>query len=240
MALTIYQQVQNRRKSWLPISPQSKEYTTAPGIISRALSLRILEIPVKEFILDGLSRKEAQLIGDEGVKCLLRNVEDEERHDTALNNCVNVLGNYNPKYEKTAAQFAEAWINHPDHPIAKAAALENGIFFLILPLMRKYGSPSLITTSVDISADEVGHVQSHRYATTQMNQKVSKSLDNLRKATAAWIIGQFSSGKLNPETLMKASDNLMYNGVAPELDFSQASNVPAFFENRNDTLPYYS
>lgn len=238
---TVYTQVQNRRKSWQAITPTSTEYLPeiAQNIISRCLSLRIMEIPVREFLLNGLSRVEAQLIGNEGRECLLRNGEDEERHDLALNNCVKVLKNYDSKYESEAAILAKIWMSHPDHPIAKAATLENGIFFLMLPLMRRYGSPSLITTSIDISADEVGHVQSHRFATTQMNQKVSKSLDDLRKATASWIIGDFQDGDLTANKLMQASNSLMYKGIAPELEFTKTFSVPAFFESRNDQLPYY-
>jgi len=241
MTLNLYQQVQKRRKSWQAISPTAVEYlpVKAADMISRCLSLRVLEIHVEEFILTGLSRHEANNLGEEAVACLMRNAEDEERHDLALTNCVRVLDNYNPEFEGEAAKFANAWINHPDFPITKAATLENGIFFLILPLMRKYGSPSLITTAIDIAADEVGHVQSHRFASTEMNQKVSPSLDVLRKATARWIIGDFKDGNLTPESLLHASDSLMYKGVAPELEFSQSYNNPAFFEINNSALPYY-
>lgn len=237
---TVYSQVNSRRKSWQAISPSSKEFLKAPKLLSKCLALRVLEMDVKKFILEGLSKPEASIIGEEGINCLMRNTEDEDRHDLALNNCVKILGNYDPQYENEAKLIAKAWELHPDHTIAKAAALENGVFFLMLPLLRRYGSPSVITTAVDISADEVGHVQSHRYAATQMSQKVSKSLDKLRKDTVAWIVDDFNQDNLDINVLMRASDNLMYKGIAPELEFSQSYNVPAFFENRNDSLPYYT
>lgn len=242
MTLTVYEQVAKRRTNWTPVTPAGKEYLVdeASTILSKALALRALELPVKDFINDGLSKKEAELIGIEGKKCLIRNTEDEEKHDLALNNCVKVCSNYDSIYESEVKLLVKAWIDHPDHPITKAATLENGIFFLILPLMRRYGNTSLRTTSIDISSDEVNHVQSHRYAATQMNQKVSPSLDTLRKATVAWIVDGFKFEHLTADTLMKASNNLMYRGVAPELEFTQSYSVPAFFERRNDTLPYYN
>lgn len=241
--VTFYSKIEAKRTEWEPIKPTKTEQVQdeAADILSRALALRALELPVRDFILDGLGQKEKAILGQEGVECLMRNTKDEERHDQALENVVSVLSNYNPKYEAEAAMLTKAWVTHPDHSIAKAAVLENGIFFMILPLMRRFGSVSLINSSVDISSDEINHVQSHRYATTQLGHKISPSLDKLRKATAAWIVGTFNfSDTVNATTLMKASDNLMYKGVAPELSFSQSFNVPAFFESSNSSLSYYT
>jgi hypothetical protein len=239
---TIYADVNAKRKSWQPVAPITLDYAEegTVDILSRCLALRALEIPVKDLILEGLSRHESNVIGEEGKAALLRNTEDEERHDIALNNCVAVFKDYDSSYEAGAKDIVDAWAKHPDGSILKAAALENGIFFMILPLLRRFGGASLRTTSVDISADEIGHVQLHRYAAEQLGHKPSKSLDNLRKATVNWIVRDFSHPQINAEKLKKASDSLMYRGVAPELQFTQTSQVPAFFERSNDSLPYYN
>jgi hypothetical protein len=239
---TIYQEVNSKRKQWLPIEPKTidKADSSAYDLLSRCLSLRLLELPVRDFINDGLSRKDITSIGEEGKAALLRNTDDEERHDIALNNCVTVFQDYDPTYEKQASTIVNAWNVHPDHPILKAAVLENGIFFMILPLLRRFGGASLRTTSVDISADEIGHVILHRHVSQELGYKPSTSLDKLRKATVDWIAGSFSHPQITADKLRSASDNLMYRGIAPELDFTKTFQVPAFFERGNDTLPYYS
>jgi hypothetical protein len=239
--MTIYQDVEKRRKEWVPIKPTTKE---APeegtgDLLSRCLALRRLELPVKDLILDGLSRKEASIITDEGKAALMRNTLDEERHDIALNNCVAVFDGYDATYEIEVESIIKAWSEHPDSPILKAAVLENGIFFMILPLLRRFGGAGLRTTSMDISADEICHVMLHRHVSMELGSKPSQSLDNLRKATVDWIVRTFEHPQITATQLRNASDNLMYKGVAPELNFTQTYQVPAFFENSNSVLPYY-
>lgn len=240
--MSIYAEVNKKRKSWVPVDPKTKDIAEegTDSLLSRCLALRVLEIPVREFILDGLSRHESQLLGQEGVDALTRNTEDEDRHDIALSNCVAAYPGYQNSYESVATQIMKAWVAHPDHPIAKAAVLENGIFFAILPLMRRFGGASLRTSSVDISADEVGHVILHRHAANTLGYGPSSSLDQLRKATIDWIAGKFSHPQIDADRIRSASDSLMYKGVAPELEFTQSYQVPAFFERANDSLPYYS
>lgn len=240
--MSIYAEVDAKRKNWVPVEPRTLDIgeEEAKELLSRCLSLRVLEIPVRDFILDGLSKVEKSLIGDDGYASLMRNTEDEERHDTALANCVQVYKDYDPSYENEAVNILDAWKNHPDHPILKAAVLENGIFFAILPLLRRFGGASLRTTSVDISADEVGHVILHRHVAQELGQRPSTSLDKLRKATVDWIAQKFNHSAINADKIRSASDNLMYRGIAPELDFTKTFQVPAFFERSNDSLPYYS
>lgn len=240
--MTIYAEVDAKRKNWVPVQPATPDHADqeAVDLLSRCLSLRVLEIPVKEFILDGLSKVDKAVIGDEGYNSLMRNTEDEERHDIALANCVAVFKDYDSTHEKEALNILSAWNAHPDHPILKAAVLENDIFFMILPLLRRFGGPSLRTTSIDISADEVGHVILHRHVAQEFNQRPSKSLDSLRKATVDWISHRFVHKDIDAEKMRNASDNLMYRGIAPELDFTKSFQVPAFFERSNDSLPYYA
>lgn len=239
---SIFEAVDLKRKQWLPISPTASETVQEGAVdtISKCFALRILEIPVKNLILDGLSRKESNVLGDSGRKCLLRNTEDEEKHDTALNNCLKVFSNYNKQYEVEAETILTAWQNHPDEPILKTFMIENGILFVLLLLNMRYGGASLRVTSRDISADEINHVQSHRYASKLLGSKPSKSLDELRKATISWLVSNLNVEGDYKERYIKSSDSLVYRGVAPELKISQAYSVPAFFEHRSDTLPYYT
>lgn len=239
--MTFYQDVSKRRKEWVPIKPTALEYAEegTADLISRCVALRALELPVKDLILDGLSRKESSIITQEGKDALIRNTLDEERHDIALNNCVAVFGNYDSSYEQEVDSIVAAWTEHPDSPILKAAVLENGIFFMILPLLRRFGGAGMRTTSMDISADEICHVMLHRHVAMKLGNKPSKSLDQLRKATVDWIVRNFKHPQTTADKLREASDNLMYKGVSDELNFTQSYQVPAFFENSNSVLPYY-
>lgn len=240
--MSFYTEVDTRRKAWQPVSPIQQEFAVkgAENTVSRAFALRLLELPVKEFIIEGLSRADSQGLGEDGKACLMRNTQDEERHDTALNNCVSVYADYNKQDEVTAKQILAAWNSLEDHPILKVACMENGVFFVLLPILRQFAGPSARTTALDISADEVLHVQSHRYASKELNQRPSLKLDNLRKATVAWMVEKLNVAGYTKEQFMKASDNLMYKGIAPELNFTKTYTVPSFFEKNNSVLPYYN
>jgi len=238
----LYEDVNSSRKVWVPISPTAPESCTpgAEDILSKMLSLRILEIPVKEFILDGMGREDSKVIGAAGKDTLTRNTLDEERHDIALNNCVKVFRGYTSKHEEDASKIAAAWVRDDSHPILKTAYLETSVFFVMLPFMRRWGSTSLRTTSIDISADEILHVRSHRQAARQVGQRPSKSLDNLRKETVAWLGEGLDFEGITQDKLLSISDNLMKRGVSSELDFTRSYQTPAFFERNNANLPKYS
>lgn len=239
----IFETVNRKRKTWTPMFPVTKESARHPGaadVISKCLALRILELPVRSFILDGLSRPEASKLGELGQQCLMRNTLDEEKHDIALTNCLSVYKDYNSKFEQEAETILKVWSEHPDHPITKTLVLENGIFFIILPLYNRYGHQSLRLTSLDISSDEVNHVQSHRAAIRLMNMPPSASLNKLRRMTVDWIVSGLDVENDSPERYLESSDSLMYRGVAEQLNFTKTYTVPAFFETSNDNLPYYN
>jgi len=46
--------------------------------------------------------------------------------------------------------------------------------------------------------------------------------------------------KLSKKFWLDSSDNLMYQGRAPELSFTKAARMPAFFEHSNVNLPQYA
>lgn len=237
-----FAKVKAARKSWTPIQPTAYEKATegAESVISRCLALKLLELPVKEFILDGISRDEISKIGTEGIEALLRNVQDEEKHDLALSNCLAVYKEFDENDYREAQNITDAWVTHPDHPITKAAVLENAIFFVVLPLYRTFGGDALRMTSMDISFDEILHVRLHRHVAQVLGHRPNKSLDELRKQTVRWFLEMFEVPGYTREQFYKASDDLMYRGITKELDFTQSFQVPAFFERATSTLPSYS
>ena len=78
---------------------------------------------------------------------------------------------------------------------------------------------------------------------TELGYNISPSLDRLRKATINWVmqpLGQSEDKYLNKQFWLSSSDNLMYQGKAPELVATKAGRMPAFFEHSNVNLPKYA
>ena len=235
-----YQKLYERKRTWTPV--QTTAGTIKEGahdVLKRALAIRHMELPVGEFISEALATEVPPL----ARKLLLSNVQDEEKHDLALGYIANAHG-VDEKAEAEALRLRDAWTSHPDHTITKAMVAERAIFFVLLPLFRAVGDPGMRTVSADISRDEQIHVAANSLVHTELGYNISPSLDLLRKATINWVLQPLSATHpdkfLNKKFWLDSSDRLMYEGKAPELTFTQASRVPAFFEHSNNDLPQYA
>ena len=205
----------------------------------RALSLRHLELPVRELLQQGLNRNLPSTPGV--IEALEHNQKDEERHDEALN-YVALAHGVDDKSEKEVFNILKAWQEHPAHPILKAAILERSIFFVILPFFRFNGDIGMRTVSRDISRDEQVHVGVHSLVSRELGEGASESLNKLRRATAMWTfdaLGSSSNKWLDKDFWIRQSDNLFEKGKTDELRESRASSMPAFFEGANYDLPSY-
>lgn len=227
-----------RKRAWSPtqVSAGTVKDGTAETI-HRCLALRHLELPVRDLLESGLER---DLPATEGVVAALKsNMADEERHDQALQFVVDAHGT-NSRDENAGFGIREAWVNHPDHPILKAAILERSVFFVLLPFLRFAGDVGIRTVAADISRDEQVHVAVHHMVASELGLKPSPSLDSLRKATVQWVFERLrGEGQLSTQFWQQASDNLYARGKAPELSSTRSSRMPAFFEASNVDLPSY-
>jgi len=235
-----YQKLLERKRKWSPVKPtKGKVKDGAEETIRRALAIRHMELPVGEFIKEGLEKT----VPDNARTLLEDNVKDEERHDLALGYIVDALG-ADENAEKEAIKLRDAWISHPDHTITKALVAERAIFFVLLPFFRFNGDPALRTVSADISRDEQIHVASNSLVCTELGLSPSSSLDKLRKATINWVLQPLGINTydkyLDKKFWLDASDRLMYEGKAPELSSTKSARMPAFFEHSNVNLPQYS
>ena len=235
-----YQKLLDRKRKWSPVQTTAGELKHgAEETIYRALAIRHMELPVGEFIEDALGE-----VPDLSRDLLRSNVKDEENHDLALGYIANAIG-VDPKAEAEALRLRAAWEAHPDHTILKALVAERAIFFVLLPFFRFNGDAGLRTVSADISRDEQIHVATNSLVCLDMGLSWSKSLDKLRKATINWIMEPLGKNTYGDKYLSKkfwldSSDNLMYNGKAPELSATKSARMPAFFEHANTNLPQYS
>ena len=204
----------------------------------RALAIRNMECPVGAFVSDSLSE-----IPQASRKLLESNIKDEDNHDLALGYIANALG-VDDKAEAEALRLRDAWITHPDHTILKALVIERAIFFVLLPFFRFNGDAGLKTVSADISRDEQIHVATNSLVCAELGLKPSQSLDKLRKATINWIMQplaeEHTDKYLSKKFWTDASDRLMYEGKAPQLNDTKAARMPAFFEHDNRNLPQYA
>ena len=235
-----YQKLIERKRTWTPV--QTNAGTVKEGaeeVLKRALAVRHMELPVGEFINEALATEVPSLARE----LLISNVKDEEKHDLALGYIANAHG-VDEKAEAEALRLRDAWTAHSDHTITKAMVAERAIFFVLLPLFRAVGDPGMRTVSADISRDEQIHVAANSLVHTELGYNISPSLDRLRKATINWVLQPLSATNpdkyLNKKFWLDSSDRLMYEGKAPELTFTRASRVPAFFEHSNNDLPQYA
>jgi len=238
--MTPYDKLLARKRTWTPVQTTAgKLVEGAEETIYRALALRHMELPVGDFINDALKNE----VPKASVDLLRSNIKDEENHDLALGYIANAIGT-DPKAETEAQRLREAWVAHPDHTLLKALVAERAIFFVLLPFFRFNGDAGLRTVSADISRDEQVHVSTNTLVCTEMGLNYSPSLDKLRKATINWVmepLGKNTTNKyLDKKFWLDSSDNLMYQGKAPELSDTKRARMPAFFEHANPNLPQYA
>tara|TARA_B100001939_G_scaffold327486_1_gene321916 strand:+ start:221 stop:931 length:711 start_codon:yes stop_codon:yes gene_type:complete len=233
-----YEKLLNRKRTWTPVqTTKGKLRNGAEETVYRALAVRNMECPVGAFVSDSLSE-----IPEKSRKLLESNIKDEENHDLALGYIANAIG-VDDKAEAEALRLKDAWISHPDHTILKALVIERAIFFVILPFFRFNGDAGLRTVSADISRDEQIHVATNSLVCAELGLTPSPSLDKLRKATINWIMQPLTANSdkyLDKKFWLDASDRLMYEGKAPQLNSTKAGRMPAFFEHANTNLPQYA
>jgi hypothetical protein len=233
-----YEKLLNRKRTWTPVqTTKGKLRNGAEETVYRALAVRNMECPVGAFVSDSLSE-----IPEKSRKLLESNIKDEDNHDLALGYIANAIG-VNDKAEAEALRLKDAWISHPDHTILKALVIERAIFFVILPFFRFNGDAGLRTVSADISRDEQIHVATNSLVCAELGLTPSPSLDKLRKATINWIMQPLTANSdkyLDKKFWLDASDRLMYEGKAPQLNSTKAGRMPAFFEHANTNLPQYA
>ena len=235
-----YDKLLSRKRKWTPVQPTAGEIRAgSEETMFRALALRHMELPVGDFIEDALTTE----VPEVSRELLQSNVKDEINHDIALGYITDVHG-VDEKAEQEAFRLRAAWEAHPDHTITKALVAERAIFFVLLPFFRANGDAGIRGCSADVSRDEQIHVGCNSLVHAELGYNISPSLDKLRKATINWVMQPLKANDpirtLNKNMWLSASDNLMYQGKAPELMFTKSARMPAFFEHRNNDLPQYA
>jgi hypothetical protein len=239
--MELFDRIETQRKVWQPNNPASmSEYALWADTVSRCLALTDLEPAVAEFITEGLDSPDTEKL-QPAIRTLRRNIEDEAKHELALTRAKAAMTNYSSSFEDEAVDLIKAWKSLPDNPITTAAVLENGVFFIVLPIYSQFGGTSLRITSASISADEQLHVRSHRAAAQLLGAKPSKALNALRKHTVDWLASSLiaDGASWTKDRLMRNSDSLMKRGISDLLE-TRVANVNAPFELSNLAMDSYA
>ncbi len=192
-AATPYIHLHERKRTWTPVEVNAGTlFTGGEDVIKRALALRCLEIPVGDFISEAMKGDLPEVQGCKEL--LLSNVQDEEKHDIALNYAARAH-EVPTSFEQEAQRICKAWLELDRHPVLKAVVLERSVFFVLLPIFRFLGDTGLRTTSADISRDEQTHVAANTLVCEALGLKSDKTLNNLRRATVAWCLQSPQGGK---------------------------------------------
>jgi hypothetical protein len=235
--------INQSRRSWKPNNPLPlSEYSQASKTISRCLALTKLEPAVASFISNGLDKHDTTNLSQPLIDQLLINIKDEENHELALTQCKMAMIDYDSSFEKEAAQLCKAWSNVSCNPITTAAILENGIFFLILPLYQLVGGTSLKQTSRSISGDEAKHVILHREAAQRMGSKPTKEVNSLRIETITFLakdIKEEMGGRWSVERMLNNSISLLQKGTS-DLEETKVASVNCPFEISNRNIENYA
>ena len=241
-AETPYIHLHERKRTWTPVAVNAGQLLEGgEEVIQRALALRCLEIPVGDFISQAMK---GDLPADKGCLELLKsNVQDEEKHDIALNYAAEAH-QVPENLEAEAQKICKAWLELDRHPVLKAVVLERSIFFVLLPIFRFLGDTGLRTTSADISRDEQTHVAANSLVCSALGLSSDKTINSMRRATMRWVLeplqAEADNKHLSENFWLKCSDSLYASGKAQGLIETRASRMPAFFETNNVNLPQYA
>ena len=124
-----YLNVVSRKRKWTPLAVDKGVVTEgSEETLLRSLALRKLELPVKDFLRQGLEKDLPDVPGV--MEALISNQADEDKHDLGLEYVVKAHG-VDDRAERESKSIVNAWLESPEHPILKASILERSVFLVL-------------------------------------------------------------------------------------------------------------
>jgi hypothetical protein len=244
-SISFYTQLNAKRRNWLPIKPTNLQIVK-PGAeitLQKALALSKLELPVGGWITEELAKNPH--LPQSVIDLLRLNVQDEIRHDEALNN-IRAVFSVPTEFDNQVDQFIKR-ANHLSSlysPVTVSAVLESSIFFVILPMFRFLGDAAMRTTANDISNDENIHVSTNVQLYKDLGYHKGKALDTFRAEIMYWLVSDLSFKNENKHLgagfWKESSSSLYHQGKADNLVATKRAVMSAFFESNNTSLPIYN
>lgn len=213
-----------------------------PEALQRVLaSSQYLEIDVAQYLAEGWK---SDIRGKNKIpvfaeKLLESNIPDESVHLAQFEYAIKAYP-VQQQYLDEAQQISQMWADNDSHPLLKATVLELGVFVpCSLPLLLRVGGLSLGWVGQMVSQDEQRHQATGRAVCSLLGispYKVSNSLDELRRSTIRWIMGDsfIKRWGYGVEWFLGQSEIVSRGAIAPEL--SKWTNIPKYkppFESEN-------
>lgn len=224
---------QSKRKfpNWQPLNTTDVVQNTnnrEAEVIRRCLMFLPLEVPVGQWITSTSD------VDDDTKVYLLRNAQDEEKHDRALH---MLSAHYQAKSDKRADELIQRWLDNESHPIAKAYALEMGVFFTILPTLLRYGDTYAATVASWISDDERCHVETNLFVLKKLGLKLTKDLLTLIADTVCFIFSNFGAERAQEE-VVRAVKRTISGKDEQMLEESLPVTIAYFEQHNKQTIVY--
>lgn len=228
-------QARRRFPNWEPKPTKAKfkpENATIDNTILCILDFSELEITVGDWILESAQTEASKA---EVREHIIRNSEDELKHDKALSYLKEYVG-YQDALVGKAQKLIERW-RAQKPTFALAYALEMGIFMSVLPWLNKNGDVYCSTVSNWISDDETVHVVVNGLLAKECGHKLTKDHFVLVKDTLEYIYRYYDNDYIRKQVerafarLTTGKDNAMMDESVPS--------TPAFFEQNNKQTTEY-
>lgn len=215
-------QAKRRNAGWKPIPAAVEPMAPAHEVLKRILSIRFLESDVEDWVLSA-SKEVPEAI----APYLIRNSQDEHRHDVVMQHLADYFG-----YTGEAAEVVGEWRANPSHPVVKACALEAGVFFVALPMLRSYGQGDIYANTVRqwVLEDESCHVATNRTIMAELGLKLNRGLLDLVSRTVAYLTDSVPGDQ---DRWLSRSRQTLISGRCPDLDEETVVSIPDQFTQRS-------
>lgn len=228
------QKFQAKRKfpDWKPKANTGRyvaKNTPAEEVVRRCISLVDLEVQVGDWV-EHVSKDLPDV-----AQILLRNVADEQKHDIAIRDLQNYYGM--PKPTLDTQRLVKQWQELDCSPVVAAYALEMGVFFTILPILRNSGDVYAATVSNWINDDERVHVETNLRLMKHFGLKIPAEVILLVFHTVVYIFQPMGIEKAEAEG-RRACKRLVSTKDPQMLMDSLPITISFFEQNSNQDIVY--
>lgn len=228
-------QTKRRYPNWEP-QPCSARYSCRDKAqlktLQRCVSLLNLELQVGDWLNENSN---PDVLPNEVIECLKRNVADEDKHFAALSFLQEYSG-IDKDGEQKVNELTELWQSMPSN-FATIYALEMGVFFSVLPYLVRHGDMFFVSVSQWISDDEAVHVTTHGTLMKEFKQRITQEHADAVIKTLYFIF------EFLPETtkqsLVSRALNRLVSGKDPDMaNYSLPATVDKFSQESMKSLVY--
>jgi hypothetical protein len=232
------QAIEKRRPTWAVTSPVGLPLGTCPPTLQKVLSLRGLELDVKDWTLTAIEKLDMDSTAFIRIRDILEShSQDEDKHDRQLDLLAGYWGATG--YVDGSLELQQRWEQNQSHPLAKKLALEAMVLFQCMALMLVAAPSDLFTQSVRqwILFDESAHVASARVLVKVFGVRLDRELLALGVDTVKWLTSDL--GQEEQDRFLRIAIGILKDGRSPDAAQVSSVSVPEFFtQSANNRIAY--